>query len=248
MQIWGDWCFLFPPRCSFMGRSASALHRRTSPCCLTRAPLTSGCPLFAAFPCTRHAVSLDFWWGTDWLQRLLEVRHWYFPLNSPTSLFSAPSSLQLQQIQHVCSERQLVFHQVPDRQFVRLHQRGHGLCEFQKSPAGKLLLLSETPQLLGFRHSFCVIKWLVFASVSFCSPDCRLQACVCLVSSSEKHWVNLAKLLLRHTLTGSWAWPIRPCQTSLRFLTGSWLPSCCHRTFSPFTWTGVELTETRRRV
>lgn len=51
------------PRSSSTGRSASALRRRSSPCCLTRAPLIYGCPPFTACPCTRPAVSLEFLMG-----------------------------------------------------------------------------------------------------------------------------------------------------------------------------------------
>lgn len=195
------------PRSSSMGRSASALHRRTSPWCLTRAPLTSGCPPFTASPGTRRAVSLEFWWGTEWL---LEVLNWYFPPNSLTSLFSAPSSLQLQKIQHVCSERRLVFHQVPEWQFDRLHQRGHAHCEFQTTPTGRLFRWVKVLSSWGSDIPFVLLNDLCLPLSSSGSPDCRSQACVCLVSSLEKQCANLAGPLLTHSLMGSWAWPIRP--------------------------------------
>ena len=55
----------------------------------------------------------------------------------------APSSLLLQEVQHVCEERHRVLHPVRQRQLDRLHQRGHCLCELQ-----------TLPPLFDYRHSW----------------------------------------------------------------------------------------------
>lgn len=55
--------------------------------------------------------------------------HYCFDVLSP--LIRASSSLQLEEVEHVCSEWHAVLHPVWQRQLVWLHQRGHCLCEFE---------------------------------------------------------------------------------------------------------------------